>query len=146
MPILKKTPRPRLIDDAGFLIQRVQEHERKPDTIFRSEPHRAWIRSLLCAHCGKLGCEAAHIRFDTQTGAKQTPSDIFLWPGDYLCHQRLQHVIGERSFWNGRMGLADPHRFILMTYALRSPCPRTVAEALTEFARRYPATPQGISA
>lgn len=146
MPILKKTPRPRLIDDAGLLIQRVKAHETKPDTQFRSKAHRDWIHTLPCALCGAIGVEAAHIRFDTQTGGSQQPDDIWIWPGDFKCHQQLQHMIGEKTFWHGRMGLADPHRFILMTYALRSPCPRTVTEALTEFARRYPATLTGRSA
>jgi hypothetical protein len=146
----KRQPRPRMFDDSDFLIQREKPHESKPEARFRSEVHRAWIRKCPCEHCGRLGgapgddfvaVEAAHIRVGTKTGKGETPDDFWCWPGCVLCHENLQHKIGEWTFWQKRRKKMDPHRYILEMYALTSPCTRTQAAAREEHARRYPRAP-----
>ena len=134
----QKPPKVRLIDDTGFMLQRVVPHVPKEVEQFVSEIHRGWIRTLPCVLCGKLGCQACHLRMGTQTGMKQTPHDFWLWPGEDYCHLGLQHrTLGEKTFWHVRLGILDPHRFILETYALKSPCPKTVTLAREEYTVRY---------
>lgn len=135
----QKPPKVRLIDDTGFLLQRVKEREEKPEFMFRSPVHAAWIRTLHCEKCSTLldAREAAHLRIDTQTGKGITPHDYWMWPGCHLCHQKTQHIVGERTFWHRLLGIADPHRHILEKYALKSPCPATRDIAKIEHIRRY---------
>ena len=67
---------------------------------FRSEKHLKFVRSLPCIVCAGMPCDAAHIRVFTDGGTSLKPSDHYTVP---LCrkHHRMQHHIGELSFWDG---------------------------------------------
>ena len=133
----KKVERPKLIDTSALALPKVVAYVPKPEFYFRSEIHRNWVRSLPCAYCGGYGCEFAHLRLGTHTAASETPHDYWGWPGDRVHHRNLQHKIGEFSFWNGLLGIVDPCRHILETYALKSPCPKTITLAREEYTVRY---------
>lgn len=134
----RKPPKIRLIDDSAFLLQRVKEREEKPEFMFRSAVHAGWIHTLVCERCGRPAPnEAAHLRLDTQTGKGIIPHDYWMWPGCHWCHQKTQHIVGERTFWNRLLGIADPNRHILEKYALQSPCPATRDAGKIEMIRRY---------
>lgn len=66
--------------------------------------HKSWIQTLPC-HCGdNTSTEAAHVRYSefksgkVNPGKGKKPADIWLVP---LCsyHHRMQHSMGERTFW-----------------------------------------------
>jgi hypothetical protein len=62
--------------------------------------HLAYIRTLPCLFCGRLGpSDPAHIRTGTDGGIGLKPSDRFTVP---LCRDdhRHQHQVGERTFWH----------------------------------------------
>lgn len=137
----QKPPKVRLIDDKDFMIQKVKPHEPKPDFMFRSAVHKAWIQSQICEFCGTPSpSEACHLWLETVTkdgSAKgEKPHDYWFWPGCHL-HHRIQHFIGERTFWCSAHGIPDPNRYILEKYALKSPCPATRDIAKIEHLRRY---------
>lgn len=125
-------------DDRGLTLPRVVRHRRKPATRLRSKRHRDWLATLPCAFCGIHGTrppvEAAHLREGTDGGTGIKPSDIFCWPADRNCH-RQQHAVGEPAFFDAN-GVPDPVRLTL-SYARRSPCPRTRIAGEAEYARRY---------
>jgi hypothetical protein len=132
-----KTPKPRLIDTSVLALPKVIAFEPKPEIMFRSRVHGDWIATLPCVLCGRFGCQRCHLRLGTHTAMGETPHDYWLWPGDVACHKNLQHIIGEKSFWYDRLGIADPNRHILLSFSLLSPCPRTVAAGREELERRY---------
>ena len=57
---------------------------------------------------------------------------------DKIKYLGLQHkALGEKTFWHVRLGIVDPHRFILENYALKSPCEKTITLAREEYTVRY---------
>jgi len=82
-------------------------------TIIRDNKHLKFIRQLECVLCGSPFVEAAHLRIGTDGATSMKPSDCWVLP---LCssHHRLQHQIGERTFWEGR----DPHYLCAELYKL----------------------------
>ena len=82
-------------------------------TIIRDNKHLKFIRQLECVLCGSPFVEAAHLRIGTDGATSMKPSDCWVLP---LCspHHRLQHQIGERTFWEGR----DPHSLCAELYKL----------------------------
>lgn len=131
----RSAPRVRLIDDTGFLVPRVRDHEPKPGSWFRSSKHLKWVRFLPCILVGDGECmgpvEAAHVRKGTDGGMGEKPSDIFVLP---LCqwHHRVQHMVGEVSFHEG----SDPIKRAL-ELAVESPCVGAEHAAMVELANRY---------
>jgi hypothetical protein len=73
----------------------------RQETRIRCPGHLAFVRLHVCAVQG-VGCsnkiEAAHFRNGTDGALGIKPSDNFAVP---LCsaHHRMQHAIGEASFW-----------------------------------------------
>jgi hypothetical protein len=139
MALGRKKPRVRLIEDSAFLIQRHKPHEEKERPQFRSDKHKAWVRSLPCcavhspAHEGLV--QAAHYRIGTDGGGGLEPSDFFVNPLCERCHLRVQHRIGERSFHRLFTQYEDPAREAL-SLALKSPCQKTRIAAQEEWERR----------
>lgn len=76
-------------------------------------PHQKWIRTeWACVACGTLGDElnpiqAAHLRLETGGGMGLKPSDRWLLPLCFRCHQTDQHQHGELSFYK-KLGVSDP--------------------------------------
>lgn len=76
-------------------------------------PHQKWIRTeWACAACGTMGDEsnpiqAAHLRLGTGGGMALKPSDRWILPLCFTCHQTDQHQHGELSFYR-KLGIADP--------------------------------------
>jgi hypothetical protein len=68
--------------------------------MIRDKRHLQFIRELECVLCGSPYVEAAHLRWGTDGGTGLKPSDCFVTP---LCspHHRLQHQVGEKTFWEG---------------------------------------------
>lgn len=67
---------------------------------WRSQAHLHFVRSF---HCSINGCtgmpiECAHVRIGSNAGIGQKPDD---WRTVPLCseHHRMQHTVGERTFW-----------------------------------------------
>ncbi len=128
---MKRKERVRLIDLDALAIGRTT-HNRAPDAWFRSPEHLVWIRTLPCAFTGKTGTpdlpiQACHVRKGTDGALSEKPSDVFVWPGSDREH-RTQHFIGEVTFFAQR-NIQDPALWAVKNYALRSPCPKTVAAA-----------------
>jgi hypothetical protein len=135
----KKPARIRLIDDTGFLVQRVKPHEDKLDETIDSQEHRSWVSSLPCHACGrKDGVQAAHLRKGAgHPKAGDKKDDFWCWPGCFQCHEQIQHMIGEDSFWEKRLGDPDRWRTVLMRYGRRSPVSKVRMGADVEWKRRY---------
>jgi hypothetical protein len=63
--------------------------------------HLALVRRCACLACDNdNGCEAAHLRINTGAGTGLKPGDRWALPLCSACH-RLQHAIGEVTFWRG---------------------------------------------
>lgn len=140
----RKPTKVRLIDDTDFLVQRAKLHVEKDEPEFRSDVHKAWIQGSRCLGCSAcrpaIEVEAAHLRMWTgHNKGGATPDDFWMWPGCPRCHRGIQHQIGEPAFWNGRLGIIDPPHFVLVHFALLSPCPKTVIAGRAELERRYAA-------
>lgn len=86
-----------------------------------NEKHLAWIRTLPCVVTGRLGVEAAHIRYadpaygKRDVGMAEKPDDRWTVPLAPELH-REQHSVSEREFWV-RHGI-DPCRVALALYAV----------------------------
>jgi len=103
----------------------------RPETRFRSKPHRDWIGALPCLICGRIGpVAAAHIRLGNDGAAGVKPSDFFTVPlcdshlGGFAfdgCHD-IQHSMGEGPFW-ALYGGVDRARETALDFAAKSPCP-----------------------
>lgn len=131
--------KPRLIDDTGFLIQRVQEHERKPDAWLRSPAHLDWVRTNPCRYCGHrpgpFEIQACHLRKGTDGAGSEKPSDFWCWPGCPRCHG-IQSIMSELAFHRDR-GISDPWRMVLTEFGMRSPVEAVRIAATVEFDLRY---------
>ena len=75
----------------------------KEPTVFRSEPHKQFVRGFVCVLFGKDGHEcdskvrACHVRTGTDGGMQMKPSDFWTYPGCDRAHG-IQHDIGEPEF------------------------------------------------
>jgi hypothetical protein len=134
--MIRKREKVRLIDDAGFAVQRVKYHDpRRDGAWFRSGAHLAHIRTLRCIACGTdQNIEAAHLRKGTDGAMAQKPSDYFVTPQCARCH-KVSHTVGEPAFY-AQLAIDDPIRLAL-DFALRSTCHKTVGAATEEWRRRY---------
>lgn len=69
--------------------------------LIRDRGHLENIRKCPCIKCGTMDrIQAAHIRFNSDGGIAQKPSDDRVLPLCYDCHAR-QHKQGEFTFWGG---------------------------------------------
>ena len=77
----------------------VPKGRRKP-SLRRREEHLSFVRQLPCVACGKRGItQAAHVRAGTDGGVGLKPNDRYAVPLCLACH-RLQHQVGELTFWS----------------------------------------------
>ena len=102
-----------------------------------NEAHLKFIRSLPCLNClDNTSTEAAHLRrSDARIGFKNPgvgakPDDRFVLPLCGKCH-RLQHQIGENSFWKDR----DPLLVALALYSVSGD--NEAGEKIVQAAFRY---------
>lgn len=78
----------------------------KPSSWSRSREHLSFVRCLPCMKCGRVPCDAAHVRNGTDGAMGRRPSDSYAVPlckGEG-CHA-YQHLVGEETFW---AELGDP--------------------------------------
>ena len=71
----------------------------KRSSRWRSQAHCNFVRGHACSVCDSTaGIEVAHVRLGSGAGMGQKPDD---WRTVSLCHEchRIQHEIGEWSFW-----------------------------------------------
>lgn len=108
----RKKPKPSLFDRLIF-TGRVRD-----DAWHRSKRHLEWIRTLPCG-CGAMGSQAAHVRLGSDGAMGRKPSDFFTVPLCPSCH-RIQHNIGERSFWSAR-NQPSPAQYAAEAFGQRSP-------------------------
>jgi len=75
----------------------------KRSSRWRSQAHLNFVRSHQCCvyGCSGMPIEAAHVRNRSGAGIGQKPSD---YRAVSLCqaHHRMQHEMGERTFWQAR--------------------------------------------
>lgn len=138
---MRKAEKIRRWDESAFAAprSRAQSLEDKEKPQFRSERHLAWLRTLPCRYCDlkptkDRPTQACHLRFRNDGAKGVKPSDFWCWAGCLWCHDIQGHE-PEMGF-HRRQGVADPHRMVLETYALKSPCPKTVEAARAEWERR----------
>lgn len=68
---------------------------------WRSQAHCNFVRGHACSVChSTAGIEVAHVRLGSGAGMGQKPDD---WRTVSLCRDchRMQHELGERTFWRG---------------------------------------------
>lgn len=71
----------------------------KRETRWRSQAHCNFVRGHACSVCGVMAdIQVAHVRLGSGAGMGQKPHDWFTVSLCGTCH-RLQHEIGERTFW-----------------------------------------------
>jgi len=74
----------------------------KRSSRWRSIAHCNFVRSHACSMCDSTaGIQVAHVRLGSHAGIGQKPDD---WRTVSLCASchRLQHGLGEETFWQGK--------------------------------------------